>query len=108
MFFLLRLLYRQLIPRLNAIEEQNKIIIHQQKKIIMTQQELAQALNDVSTQLDKVFGEITAEIQKLEDAINNAGGTTPEVDAALTSLKAKVQTLDDLNQDIPTTEPPTT
>ncbi len=102
MFYLLRLLYRQLLPRLKAIEEQNKMILHQQKKIIMNQTELAQALNDVSTQLDKVFAEITAEIQKLEDAINNAGSTSPEVDTALTSLKAKVQTLDDLNQDIPT------
>lgn len=64
-----------------------------------TQAELAQQLTDLGTQIDKVFGEITAEIQKLEDAIAAAGGTTPEVDAALASLKAKVQTLDDLNPD---------
>ena len=64
-----------------------------------TQAELAQQLTDLGTQLDKVLGEINAEIQKLEDAIAAAGNSTPEVDAALASLKAKVQTLDDLNAD---------
>lgn len=64
-----------------------------------TQAELAQQLTDLGTQLDKVLGEINTEIQKLEDAITAAGSTTPEVDTALASLKAKVQTIDDLNPD---------
>jgi len=64
-----------------------------------TQAEVAQQLVELSTQLDKATAEITAEIQKLQDAIANAGSSTPEVDAALANVKAKVQALDDLNAD---------
>lgn len=74
-------------------------IKNQNIKIMATQAELEQQLTDIGTQLDKVFGEIQDEIQKLEDAIAAGGITTPGVDAALAALKAKVQNLDDLNPD---------
>lgn len=70
-------------------------------KIMASQAELAQALVDLKTQLTKVAGEITGQIQALEDALANAGGTTPEVDAALAEVKTAVQALDDLNPDKP-------
>lgn len=65
----------------------------------MTQEELAQALNDVAAQVDKVKTEITNKIADLEAAIATAGTTTPAVDAALTALKASVQTADDIVPD---------
>lgn len=75
------------------------------EKIMASQAELAQALTDLGTQLDKTQGEIVAEVSKLEDAINAGGATSPEVDAALASLKAKVQSLDDLNPDAVVADP---
>jgi hypothetical protein len=68
--------------------------------IMKTNAELLQILTDLGTQLDKTQAEILAEIKKLQDAIAAAGGTTPEVDAALASVQAKVQALDDLNPDV--------
>lgn len=68
-------------------------------KIMSTQAEVAAQLTALSTQLDKALAEIQAEIQKLTDAVAAAGASTPEVDAALDALKAKVQALDDLNAD---------
>lgn len=68
----------------------------------MTQQELLAALTDVKTQVDKSKTEITTKIAALEDALNNAGSTTPEVDAALADLKASVQSVDDI---VPDTTP---
>lgn len=67
-----------------------------------TQKELAQALVDLKAQLSKVATEITTKIQSLQDALANAGNTTPEVDAALDEVKSAVQALDDLNPDQPT------
>lgn len=85
----------------------------------MNQQELAQALNDVSTQLGdasteltKAVGEINQKISDLETQISNAGGTTPEVDAALQALKDSAsgltgiaKTVDDIVPD-PVVAPP--
>jgi len=63
----------------------------------MTQAELAQALSNVSDQIQKGIDEVKA-------AVAASGNTTPEVDAALTRLQGFAQTLDDLNPDAP---PPT-
>ena len=76
-----------------------------------SQSEIAAQLTALSTQLDKALAEIQAEIQKLTDAVAAAGASSPEVDAALQTLKDKVQALDDLNADPSTggetgTEPP--
>lgn len=68
-------------------------------KIMATQQQVADQLTALSTQLDKALAEIQAEIEKLTDAVEAAGSSTPEVDAALEALKTKVQALDDLNAD---------
>lgn len=69
-------------------------------KILMTLDELKQALIDTKAQLVKAAGEITAKIEALEAQLANAGGTTPEVDAAVADLKAVAQQLDDINPDV--------
>ena len=64
-----------------------------------TQAELAASLAAVSIQVGKIGTEtagLQAKIAELEAAIVAAGGTTPEVDAALEALKAQVQVVDDL------------
>lgn len=77
--------------------------IHQQnKRIIMNQQELADQLTALGTQLEKVKTEILAEVANLETQIQNSGNVTPEVEAALNAVKEKVQGIDDLNTDAPT------
>lgn len=70
-----------------------------------SQTELAQSLRDLKTQNDKAAAEQAAALQKLQDALDAAGGTTPEVDAALAELKASIQAEDDKNPDAPV-EPP--
>lgn len=82
----------EILSLLNIIKSQNH-------KIIMTQAELAQALNDASTQADKAKAEILQKIADLEAAVNNAGNVTPEVEAAFTALKSKVQGIDDIVPD---------
>jgi len=73
--------------------------------IMATQAQLAQELRDVKAQNDKSRTEILAKIAALEEAIANAGNTTPEVDTALAELKASVQTDDDIVPDAPPVEP---
>jgi ABC-type transporter Mla subunit MlaD len=68
-------------------------------KIKMTKAELAQALSDLGAQLTKALEEIRV-------AIENAGNTTLEIDAALAGAKEVAQSLDDLNPDAPPPEPP--
>lgn len=75
------------------------------EKIMATNAELAQSLNDLKAQADKARQEIVDKVAALEAAIQ-AGGTTPEVDAALAALKGSVQSLDDLNPDVPPAPPP--
>lgn len=69
--------------------------------IMATQAELAQQLTDVATQVEKTKTEITTKISDLEAAIVAAGNTSPEVDAALASLKSAVQGVDDIVPDTP-------
>lgn len=73
------------------------------KMIMATQAELAQQLRDITAQNEKARQEILQKIAELEAALENAGGTTPEVDEAVAALKASVQTDDDLHPDA---EPP--
>jgi septal ring factor EnvC (AmiA/AmiB activator) len=75
------------------------LILNRLGKIMSTQAELAASLAAVSTQVAKIGTEtsgLQAKIAELEAAILAAGGTTPEVDAALAALKAQVQVVDDL------------
>lgn len=69
-------------------------------KILMTLDDLKQTIIDTKVQLAKAAGEITAKIEALEAQLANAGGTTPEVDAAVADLKAVAQQLDDINPDV--------
>ena len=69
-----------------------------------TQAEHAAELRALKEQNDKARAEVLAKIAALEEAINNAGNTTPEVDQALADLKASVQTDDDI---VPDEQPPT-
>lgn len=71
-----------------------------------TQAELAQQLSEITAQNEKAKAEIVGKIADLEAAIANGGNTTPEVDAALASLKASVQSTDDIVPDPPVQEPP--
>lgn len=72
------------------------------KEIAMANQaETAQSLRDMKAQADKSQAEIIAKVQAMQAAIDAAGTTTPEIDAAMTDLKTAIQGLDDLNPDTP-------
>ena len=67
--------------------------------LMSTQAEHAAALEAVSQQVAKIGGETRTLLQKvieLTDALAAAGGTTPEVDAALAALQAQVLVVDEL------------
>lgn len=66
-----------------------------------TQAEHAADLRALKDQNEKARAEIVAAIKALEDALANAGSTSPEVDAAMADLKASVQADDDMNPDTP-------
>jgi chromosome segregation ATPase len=75
--------------------------------IMANQTQLAADLQALRNQVAKIGTEITATLQKvteLEAALAAAGGTTPEVDAAVEGLKTQLQAVDDLIADAP---PPT-
>lgn len=83
------------------------ILLPYLKRIIMNQQELKTALEGIGTALGQVSAQLDKGINEVVIAISNAGNTTPEVDAAVTSLqqvaaalKSATQTLDDLNPDV--------
>lgn len=85
-----------------------KIIYEQNKKIIMTQQELTQIINAITAQVGKIKEESTATLAKLselQEIINNQGGVSPELQAAVDALKAQVQVVDDLVADAPVVPP---
>ena len=66
---------------------------------MMTQAELELALAAVKDQLVKASIEIQARIAALILAVEQAGATTPGVDAAVAGLKNVAQMLDDINPD---------
>lgn len=70
-------------------------------KIMASQQEEADKLNALATQLGKASDEILKAIQDLKDALAAAGSTSPEVDAATQALTEKAQALDDIVPDVP-------
>lgn len=69
-------------------------------EIMATNAEFAAAIVVVKEQLVKAAAEINSRIAALEEAINNAGNSTPEMDAALADLKLVAQALDDINPDV--------
>lgn len=72
-----------------------------ERKIMSTQAEQAQQIRDLTAQVTKTRNETLAKIAALQTALDNAGGTTPEVDAAMAELKAAVQLSDDDVPDAP-------
>lgn len=71
-------------------------LIYKTNKIDMETQEALTKLTDLNTQVNKIKGEV----QKLIDAANNTNGEIPEdVAAAIDSLAATIQGVDDLNPD---------
>ena len=76
--------------------------------IMATQAQLAADLAAIGAQVTKIGTEtagLQQRITELEAAIETAGGTTPEVDAALAAVKTQVQVVDDLVTDAPTPTP---
>lgn len=69
------------------------------KAIMANQAELAQSLRTLTAQNEKAATEQAAALQKLLDALDAGGGTTPEVDAAVEELRASIQRDDDVNPD---------
>lgn len=72
--------------------------------IMATQQELAADLAAVSANVEKIGGETRSLIEKIDEltaAVEAAGNTTPEVDAALQALKDQVAVVDALVPDAP-------
>lgn len=82
----------------NAFTYRNELlsIFSLLNKIQMNQEELAAELAALKEQTERSTAEIITKIAALEDAITNAGNITPEVEAALTALKAAVQGVDDV------------
>jgi len=62
-----------------------------------TQAEAAAKIDALTTQVEKVQGEI----QTLIDAAGNQPNLTPELEASINRLAAAVQVADDKNQDAP-------
>jgi hypothetical protein len=81
--------------------DQFTVITQKLDTIIMTQAELAAKLAALKAQNDKADAEQLAALKKLQDALAAAGGTTPEVDAALAELSTSIQRDDDENADAP-------
>ena len=78
------------------------------ERIIMKEQELAQQLTNLTSQLQKANTGIQAKITALTDAVNNADVPQAVTDA-LTGLTTSAQVLDDIVPDAaPPIVPPTT
>lgn len=76
-------------------------------RLLMTQKELADALDKLTAQTGKVakeqsdrFDSLSAEIKRLTEIIN-AGEVTPEVTAALGNVQSALDTLDQAIPDAP-------
>lgn len=93
------------LPPWRTILQVLRYILRVQENILATQQELANALNDVNTkftaigsEVDKVAAETQSLLQKvtdLQNTINQGGNTSPAVDAALAAVQASAQSVAD-------------
>lgn len=78
------------------------LLSFQLRKIMSNQAQTLAILTAASEKLTKIGEETKATLQKvqdLQDALNNAGNNTPEVEAALTALTNQLQVVDDLVPD---------
>jgi seryl-tRNA synthetase len=81
-----------------------KLLNQQNVKIMANQQELAAQINEISGTITKIKGETQTtldKVQELQDVINNQGGVSAELQAAVDNLKAQVQVVDELIPDAP-------
>jgi ABC-type transporter Mla subunit MlaD len=93
---LIRWLLASVLDSLNSLE----------RAIAMNQTELLEHLNTLNAAVGKVGEETTAliaEVQALKDAIAAGGTVSPEVEAALAAVEARVKAVDDL---VPDAVPP--
>ncbi len=102
-----------LITAITAISDKAKIIcandnelykclqsiIHKVNHVIMTNAEFVEKLKALKDEAAKSKGEILTKISALEEAVNNAGNVSPEVEAAFNDLKTEVQGIDDIVPD---------
>lgn len=82
-------------------------LTHLKRIIAMNQTELVEALDTVNAAVEKIGTETTAllaEVQTLKDTIE-AGTVSPEVEAALAAVVARVKAVDDLVPDAPEPDP---
>ena len=80
----------------NRLNQKLDNILRGQQYIMATQAELAEQLRTIKTDLDEALGELLSKITALEDALANAGNSTPEVDAAMADVKTIATTLKDI------------
>lgn len=83
----------------------SSIIISNQFTIMATQEELIAQVQEVTAVVVKVKAEVSAtlvKVSELEAALANAGGVSPELQAAFDELKSQVLVVDSL---IPDGEP---
>lgn len=79
----------------------NRPVINRLRIIMTAQAQHAADLRALKEQNDKASAEQAAALQKVQDALDAAGGTTAEVDVAMEELRASIQRDDDLNPDAP-------
>ena len=92
---------RQIVrEELDPISSQLLIIKTKLNTIMATQAELATELAARTAQIRKAFDEVTAKLDALMNAVNNAP-VTPELRAAADALGAAVQAVDDIVPDAP-------
>lgn len=80
-------------------DEKLDLIIKKLEEMGKTQAQIAQELRDMKVQNEKARQEMLAKLATLEEAVANAGNSTPEVDEAIADLKSSIQADDDLNPD---------
>src|SRR5262245_805511 len=96
--------WESLDRKITTILIQNRLILRELENIMATQEELAADLAAVTEQVSKIGTEtslLLVKVNELEDALAAAGGTTPEVDAAMAALKAQVNVVDEMVPDTP-------
>lgn len=91
-------LYSQLDPQAMRL----LLLINSKQELMMsTQAELSAQLVALTAQVVKSRNEIIAHVAAIQAALDAAGNTSAEVDAALAALRAELQITDDLIPDAP-------
>jgi hypothetical protein len=91
-------------PAPSSLVRAVQTLVEKVNAIVTTQAELAAALSELKSTIDKIGTESTTTLQKvtdLETALANAGNVDPAVQEAFDALKASVKAVDDLVPDAP-------